>query len=89
MFSEHEPHARRYMALAESHAALEAENTRLRAEVERLRNALPALLRVARAAQTVVSVDARAHGGEFWYAEEMERVIPYLAAALAALEAHP
>jgi len=51
-----------------------------------MRNALPALLRVARAAQTVVSVDAQTQGGEFWYAEEMERVIPYLAAALAALE---
>ena len=37
MFSEHDPQARRYMALAESHAALEAENTRLRAEVEQLR----------------------------------------------------
>jgi len=40
MFSEHEPHARRYMDLAESHAALEAENTRLRAEVGRLRTTI-------------------------------------------------
>ena len=58
MFSEHEPHARRYMALAESHAALEAENKLLRAEVGRLRNVLNCELRAAYASMMRAHLDA-------------------------------